>query len=94
MSLLYEHYVLGALRKAFGPKILYQANATTGKPDFLYVDEERPLILDTKYKRIYSEGKFEKDDVRQLVGYARDRKTSRARVSSATPGFFAIARDG
>ena len=74
MSLLYEHYVLGALRKAYGPKIIYQVNVTTGKPDFLYVDEERPLILDTKYKRIYSEGKFEKDDVRQLAGYARDRK--------------------
>ena len=34
MSLLYEHYVLGALRKAYGPKILYQANVTTGKLDF------------------------------------------------------------
>ena len=53
MSLLYEHYVLGALRKAYGPKILYQANVTTGKPDFLYVDEARPLILDTKYKPRY-----------------------------------------
>ena len=53
MSLLYEHYVLGALRKAYGPKILYQTNVTTGKPDFLYVDEERPLILDTKYKPRY-----------------------------------------
>ena len=74
MSLLYEHYVLGALRKAYGPKILYQANVTTGKPDFLYVDEERPLILDTKYKPRYSAGTFDVDDVRQLAGYARDRK--------------------
>ena len=46
MSLLYEHYVLSALRKAYGPKILYRANVTTGKADFLYVDEERPLILE------------------------------------------------
>ena len=78
MSLLYEHYVLGALRKAYGPKILYQANVTTGKPDFLYVDEECPLILDTKYKPIYGAGTFDVgdvlDDVRQLAGYARDRK--------------------
>ena len=58
MSLLYEHYVLGTLRKAYGPKIIYQANVTTGKPDFLYVDEERPLILDTKYKLGYDAGKF------------------------------------
>ena len=74
MSLLYEHYVLGALRKAYGAKIVYQANVTTGKPDFLYADEERPLILDTKYKPRYGTGTFDKDDVRQLAGYARDRK--------------------
>ena len=74
MSLLYEHYVLGALRKAYGPKILYQANVTTGKPDFLYVDEERPLILDTKYKPRYGAGMFDVDDIRQLSCYARDRK--------------------
>lgn len=74
MSLLYEHYVLGALRKAYGRKILYQANVTTGKPDFLYVDEERPLILDTKYKPRYGTGTFDVDDIRQLAGYARDRK--------------------
>lgn len=47
---------------------------TTGKPDFLYVDEERPLILDTKYKPRYGTGAFDKDDIRQLAGYARDRK--------------------
>lgn len=74
MSLLYEHYVLGALRKAYGPKILYQANVTTGKPDFLYVDEEHPLILDTKYKPRYGAGMFDVDDIRQLACYARDRK--------------------
>ena len=74
MSLLYEHYVLGALRKAYGSKILYQANVTTGKPDFLYVDEERPLILDTKYKPKYDAGRFDVEDIRQLAGYARDCK--------------------
>ena len=74
MSLLYEHYVLGALRKAYGPKILYQENVATGKPDFLYVDEARPLILDTKYKPRYGAGAFDVEDIRQLAGYARDRK--------------------
>lgn len=74
MSLLYEHYVLGALREAYGSKILYQANVTTGKPDFLYIDEERPLILDTKYKPRYSDVFPDVDDIRQLAGYARDRK--------------------
>ena len=74
MSLLYEHYVLGALRKAYGPRILYQTNVTMGKPDFLYVDGERPLILDTKYKPRYGAGTFDVEDIRQLAGYARDRK--------------------
>ncbi|MBO7621753.1 MAG: hypothetical protein J6T06_14665, partial [Victivallales bacterium] len=65
---------MGALRKAYGPKILYQANVTTGKPDFLYVDEECPLILDTKYKPRYGAGTVDVDDVRQLAGGARARK--------------------
>lgn len=47
---------------------------TTGKPDFLYVDGERSLILDTKYKPRYGAGSFDVDDVRQLAGYARDCK--------------------
>ena len=47
---------------------------TTGKPDFLYVDEEHPLILDTKYKPRYGEVFPDVDDIRQLAGYARDRK--------------------
>ena len=59
-------------------QILYQANVTTGKPDFLFVDEVCPLILDTKYKPRYGAGTFDVgdvlDDVRQLAGYARDRK--------------------
>ena len=74
MSLLYEHYVLGAMRKAYGSKIVYQANVTMGKPDFLYVDAECPLILDTKYKTRYGAGMFDNEDIRQLAGYARDRK--------------------
>ena len=54
---------------------------TTGKPDFLYVDGERPLILDTKYKPRYGAGTFDVggvlDDIRQLAGYVRDRKASK-----------------
>ena len=32
------------------------------------------MILDTKYKPRYGTGTFDKDDVRQLAGYARDCK--------------------
>ena len=69
-SLLKETRTSGAPQR----QIIYQANVTTGKPDFLYVDEERPLILDTKYKPRYGTGTFDVDDIRQLAGYARDRK--------------------
>ncbi len=78
MSLLYEHYVLGALRKAYGPKVLYQAKAATGYPDFLFKDTSQPMILDTKYKPRYAEaGKPRTDDMRQIAGYARDRTVLR-----------------
>jgi len=73
MSLLYEHYVLGLLRNAYGNRILYQASVATGYPDFLYKDLESPLIIDTKYKPKYEGGWPCVDDVRQLSGYARDR---------------------
>lgn len=78
MSLLYEHYVLGKLRAAYGKKILYQAKGTTGYPDFLFKDTSSPMILDTKYKPRYDEtGKPCTDDIRQLAGYARDRSVLR-----------------
>lgn len=78
MSLLYEHYVLGKLRAAYGRKILYQAKVATGYPDFLFKDPFQPMILDTKYKPQYDEaGKPCTDDIRQLAGYARDRSVLR-----------------
>ena len=73
MSLLYEHYVLALLRKAYGGKIKYQARVRTGYPDFLYADDSCPQILDTKYKPRYENGSMCLDDIRQLAGYARDR---------------------
>lgn len=78
MSLLYEHYVLGKLRAAYGQKILYQAKVSTGYPDFLFNDSLQPMILDTKYKPQYEGlGKPSTDDIRQLAGYARDRSVLR-----------------
>ena len=78
MSLLYEHYVLGKLRAAYGHKILYQAKVSTGYPDFLFKDISQPMILDTKYKPQYDDlGKPSTDDIRQLAGYARDRSVLR-----------------
>lgn len=72
MSLLYEHYVLGLLREAYGDRIEYQKKGATGRPDF--VCYQPPLVMDTKYKPHLAGGKLDKDIVRQLAGYARDRR--------------------
>ena len=46
MPLLYEHYVLGLLREAYGDRIEYQKEGATGCPDF--VCYQPPLVMDTK----------------------------------------------
>jgi hypothetical protein len=72
MPLLYEHYVLGLLREAYGDRIEYQKEGATGCPDF--VCYQPPLVMDTKYKPHLAGGKLDTDIVRQLAGYARDRR--------------------
>ncbi len=47
MPLLYEHYVLGLLREAYGNQIRYQEPGHTGYPDFICYDPL--LVMDTKY---------------------------------------------
>lgn len=75
MSLLYELYVYGILHKHFKPHVIYQFNAPSGIPDFLYIAPDRsPLILDAKYKPYFDKGKIPIDDLRQLSGYARDKR--------------------
>lgn len=75
MSLLYELYVYGILHKHFKPHVIYQFDAPSGNPDFLYVAPDRsPLILDAKYKPYFDKGKIPIADLRQLSGYARDKK--------------------
>lgn len=73
MPLLYEHYVLGLLREAYEDQILYQAEGSTGYPDFICLDPR--LVIDTKYiPSLGSKSKISSDIIRQLSGYARDRK--------------------
>ncbi len=73
MSLLYEHYVLGLLREAYGREnIKYQFEGKDEeKPDFLYCSEEDKAILDAKYKPAYKT-KDKLADISQLSGYGRD----------------------
>jgi len=73
MSLLFEHYVLGLLREAYGDKVKYQAEGYTGRPDFICQDPM--LVMDAKYiPRFNGGGKINTYIIRQLSGYARDRK--------------------
>ena len=73
MSLLYEHYVLGLLREAYGDKVLYQQQGNTGYPDFVCQDPR--LVMDAKYiPRLGKKTKIDSYIIRQLSGYARDRK--------------------
>lgn len=72
MSLLYEHYILGLLRKAYGDKIEYQAKGYSGYPDFICKDPM--LVMDSKYIPHLSEGRIDTTIVRQLSAYARDYK--------------------
>ena len=70
MALLYEHYVYGLLRKAYGSEIKYQLSGWfRWKPDFLHVGEK--LIMDTKYMPDLDFSGPSGDIVGQLGGYSR-----------------------
>lgn len=72
MSLLYEHYVYGLLREAYGKRISYQYKGETGYPDFLYCSSGFRAILDTKYSPKYEAALLDNYVIRQLSGYSRD----------------------
>jgi 5-methylcytosine-specific restriction enzyme subunit McrC len=75
MSKLFELYVLGQLKDKYGNEILYgrkEAKAYYGLPDFLLTKEGEKTIIDTKYKPIYQENKYDIENIRQLSGYGRD----------------------
>ena len=81
MSKLFELYVYSLLRDEFKKTIKYQKQGYYGQPDFLDIDNR--LIVDTKYKKYYNKEwndlkDSQKDniakDIRQLSGYARDKK--------------------
>lgn len=71
MAMLYEHYVLGLLREAYGNKIHYQVRGRTGYPDFVCYSPQ--VVLDTKYIPRFDHGGIDTYIVRQLSGYSRDK---------------------
>ena len=72
MAMLYEHYVLGLLREAYGSKIHYQVHGHTGYPDFVCYSPR--IILDTKYIPRFEHGSLDTYIARQLGGYSRDKR--------------------
>ena len=72
-------YVLGLLKERFGSQIQFQAKGNYGEPDFLLVSQTEKMVIDTKYKKIYQNNdqrndRYNSDDIRQIAGYARDKK--------------------
>ncbi|QZD34035.1 MULTISPECIES: McrC family protein [Acinetobacter] len=79
MPKLFELYVLGLLKEKYGKKIHFQEKANYGEPDFLLITESEKIVIDTKYKQLYQDneknrGRYNSDDIRQIAGYARDKK--------------------
>ena len=70
MPLLYEHYVLGLLKRDYGNDILYQNKGWfSWRPDFLHKKEQ--IIMDTKYIPKFEDSGLTGDIVGQLAGYSR-----------------------
>ncbi len=76
MSRLYEMYVLHLLKKAYPGKIHFQVKGShRTQVDFVKTGEDEKIILDAKYKPRYEKGNSGiVDDVREISGYARDKK--------------------
>ena len=72
MPLLFEIYALLKLKETFGSNIKYQFSKGYGEIDFL--DTEQKIIFDAKYKNAYINNKYDIADIRQLSGYARDKR--------------------
>lgn len=79
MSRLYEMFVFRKLNEAYPGLIKFQvAGCHKTQVDFIKVGEEK-IILDAKYKPRYEKGNCGiVDDVREISGYARDRKILKA----------------
>lgn len=74
MARLYEVYVYSKLDEAYPGQIKFQVPGhSKSAVDFIHIEEG--LILDTKYKvRYQNSNRAIMDDVREMSGYARDKK--------------------
>lgn len=72
MSRLFEVYVLAKLQKKYGTNIEFQVAGYHACAD--YINRTEHQIIDAKYKSIYLNNTYEINDIREISGYARDRK--------------------
>ena len=78
MPRLYEMYVLNLLRKAYGDQIHFQVKGSH-KTQVDYIDVNEQIVIDAKYKPRYEKGDIGiTADVREISGYARDKKILKA----------------
>lgn len=71
MPLLFELYAYTFLRKNYKDKVHYQYKSDYQELDFLINAEDCKMVVDAKYKTKYGFGGKNKEDIRQLAGYAR-----------------------
>jgi 5-methylcytosine-specific restriction enzyme subunit McrC len=71
MPKLFELYAFAQMKDA-GLNVSYQQAGNYGTVDFLVYDKDNPIIIDTKYKKLYDNEEYNIDDIRQVSGYARD----------------------
>ena len=72
MPLMFELYVLGKLRMRHGQEIKYHTRTIGNEIDFGKPSER--LIIDTKYTTKWSDDGIVAEHIRQLAGYARNKK--------------------
>ena len=73
MAKIFELYVLGLLKDTFGNNVFYHFKSGGNELDYLLKTDEYKLVIDAKYKPIYTKT-FMKQDIRQISAYARLRK--------------------
>jgi len=77
MSKLYELYVLGLLKDRFEKEVSYHFTTNYQELDYLINSKDYQMVVDAKYKIRYKEG-YDKDDIRQISGYARMKSVYRS----------------
>lgn len=80
MSKLFEYYVLGLLKKEYPNEgeVKFQFICKGHELDYLLKSKQYQMVVDAKYKPHYRNSNIDKEDFRQISGYARLKKVYKA----------------